>query len=190
MATKQKWVLGIDPSLTGFAVCVGASPTEYYTHRWSSHFLGSRIDARIDRMLPLVENVMELADKYRPSVVCLEGYAYSSNGSGVTERIELGGILRADLTTLDADLFEVAPMTLKKFCTGQGKGDKTAMVACMTKRWGVEFFDSDRYDAYGLCRMALCLAGLAKPETDAQRQAIDTVLRGPIKRKGAKYGRG
>ena len=184
------WVMGIDPSLTGFAVCVAESPTDFKTERWTSHFLGTGIAARIDRMLPLVENVMEVVDKYNPSVICIEGYSFGSNVSGVTERVELGGILRADLVNDNrAALYEVAPTTLKKFCTGTGKGDKVAMIACMTKRWGVEFFDSDRYDAYGLTRMALCLAELVEPESDAQRQAIESVLRGP-KAKGVKrHGR-
>lgn len=178
--TESNWVAGIDPSLSGFAVVCMNGDKEFVDRRWTSHFLGSRVDARMDRMLPLIESVMEVLDKYRPRVVCIEGYSHMSQGRGINERIELGGVLRADLHTADyCDIYEVAPMCLKKFCTGTGKGDKTAMIAVMTKRWGVEFFDSDRYDAYGLARMALCISGLAKPGTVPQRQAIETVLRGP-----------
>lgn len=173
-------VMGLDPSLTGFAACAARSPDDFTTQRWTSHFLGHRIDSRIDRMLPLVELVMEFVDTHQPTVICIEGYSYASNGRGNNERIEMGGILRADLVAYGkAELWEVAPMSLKKFCTGSGKGDKIGMVATMTKRWGVEFFDSDRYDAYGLARMALCLAGMSQAENDAQRQAIESVRRGP-----------
>ncbi len=186
---KQKCVLGIDPSLTGFAAVIAWDATDYKHWRWSSQFLGKGIEARMDRMLPLIESVMQVAEQFKPSVIAIEGYSYAANGSGTTERVEMGGILRADLITLGVPVHEVQPMTLKKFCTGSGKGDKTAMIACITRRWNVEFFDSDRYDAYGLARMALCLAELAEPENDAQRQAIETVKRGPLKVKGLRNGR-
>lgn len=177
-------VIGIDPSLTGFAICVMDASKDYETKRWTTHFLGNRVDARMDRVLPLIECVMEVVDEAKPKVIAIEGYSYGSNDRGNVERIEMGGILRADLHTLaDCEVFEVAPMTLKKFCTGKGKGNKVAMIVAMTKRWGVEFGDDDRYDAYGLARMALCLAGLSKPGTAPQRESVESVLRGPRKKK-------
>ena len=188
MARNINCVAGIDPSLTGFAVCVMTSDGLFDTKRWCTHYLGHRVDSRMDRMLPLVEEVIDYLDQWTPQIICIEGYAFGSNARGTMERIELGGILRADLhVSTSAVIHEVAPMTLKKFCTGSGKGDKTAMIAQITKKWRVEFEDSDRYDAYGLARLAMCLAGLSRPGTTAQRQAVDTVLRGPNpkKRRGA-----
>src|SRR5690606_30603766 len=72
--------------------------------------------------------------------IYLEGYSYGSKGAAVTSICEFGGILRSYLLdTHDAPLLEVAPTTLKKFCTGKGAGKKEMVIAHLMKRYDVEF---------------------------------------------------
>ncbi len=177
-------VMGIDPSLTGLAICVIAG-VEVTTQRFTSSPEGRAVRSRIARYLHLSDLVMQVAERYGPRLVLLEGYSYGSQRSASIDQAELGGFLRGDLCELKADILEVAPATLKKFATGRGAGTKVALVAAVAVRWRVQFATDDEYDAYALARMARCLAGLDEPETQAQRQACETVLNGrQLKRTG------
>ncbi len=49
----------------------------------------------------------------------------------------------------------IAPGTLKKFVTGDGRAKKDLMLLKVYKKWGVEFSDDNLADAYGLARHAL-----------------------------------
>ncbi len=49
----------------------------------------------------------------------------------------------------------VAPGTLKKFVTGDGRAKKDLMLLKVYKKWGVEFDDDNLADAYSLARFAL-----------------------------------
>lgn len=179
-------VMGIDPSLTGMAVCVLGDDL-VVTERFSSSPEGRTVRARIARYTHLTDLVMQVAERHTPRLVLLEGYSYGSEGSAKLYQAELGGFLRGDLCTLEADILEVAPGTLKKFATGKGVGTKVAVVAAVALRWGVQFATDDEYDAYALARMARCLAGLEEPANKAQCEACNTVLNGCMakRKKGA-----
>lgn len=182
-------VMGIDPSLTGMAICFalpGDVGTQFLSWRFSSKPRGRSIRARIDRYAELTDLVMQATDRHPPSLVVLEGYSFASQGSAHLDLAELGGFLRGDLCSLDADLLECSPMTLKKFATGKGKGNKIQMVAAITRRWDVGFATDDEYDAYALARIALCIAGIEPAENIAQKEAVETVLNGRTRKvKGA-----
>lgn len=173
-------VMGIDPGLTGLAVCC-ATPAvdgaDFEVQLFTSKPRGDSVRARIDRYCELADLVMQVTDRFHPSLVLLEGYSYASQGSSKT-LAEFGGVLRTELCELDADILEVSPMTLKKFATGKGSGNKIQMVAAITLRWGVGFGTDDEYDAYALARMGACIGHLIEPDTMAQREAIQTVLNG------------
>jgi Holliday junction resolvasome RuvABC endonuclease subunit len=126
--------------------------------------------------MELIDLVMRVAERFKPQLILIEGYAFKSERS--TSQAEFGGCLRWELTTLGADILEVAPVNLKQFATGVGKGDKTRLIAAVAHRWGVEFATDDEYDAYALARMAACIAELEPTTTEAQRKAIATVLGG------------
>jgi Holliday junction resolvasome RuvABC endonuclease subunit len=49
----------------------------------------------------------------------------------------------------------IAPGTLKKFVTGDGRAKKDLMLLKVFKKWGVEFADDNLADAYSLARLAL-----------------------------------
>ena len=49
----------------------------------------------------------------------------------------------------------IAPGTLKKFVTGDGRCKKDLILLKTYKKWGIEFSINDLADAYGLARMAL-----------------------------------
>lgn len=174
--------IGIDPSLTGTAVCIGNGLDYHEVTRFTSEAVGYKVAARTERYEDLVARVMMPIEAVAMvgntiDAICIEGYAHNKNPRVTIELAEYGGILRFHLIAFCKNIWQPAPTTLKKFCSGRGDGKgKTAVIAALTHSYGVNFRTDDEYDAFGLYRMALCLAGAAEPKGRAQREAIDAVL--------------
>jgi Holliday junction resolvasome RuvABC endonuclease subunit len=187
MTDVAKNILAIDASLTSTAVIQGGADTDSYSLAvFSSLPCGKNAAGRVARYDDLVARIMDWIGDVPIAAVYIEGYSYNSHQGG--EMLgEYGGILRWHLVELTPRIFEVAPSTLKKFCTGVGKGTKDMIAAHLTKRYGVLLSSNDEYDAYGLYRLGLVAEGLAEPEIAAQREAVDTVLgiQSPKKKKPA-----
>lgn len=167
-------VAGIDPSLTNTAVVLGAGE-KFACKTFSSRPSAASVAARIGRCMQLVDGILEFVVENAVEIVCVEGYSYGSNMPGHHTIVEFGGLLRYRLLPHCA-IYEVAPATLKKFATGKGNGKKIGMISCLTKRYGVEFHSDDEFDAFGLYRLALCVAGSVEAETRAQAEAIKKVV--------------
>jgi Holliday junction resolvasome RuvABC endonuclease subunit len=94
----------------------------------------------------------------------MEGYAYSPFGhtkSGSTfvagkpsEIGELGGVVKLFLFKHNIRVVSVAPTTLKKWITGEGRGEKNMMLLKAFKKWGIEFSNDHECDSYGLATIA------------------------------------
>lgn len=187
-------IVGIDPSLTGLAVCTYYDNGEYGMQTFSSE-PATTLEARLERYVYLARKAIDDIPKDCP--VFLEGYSFGSRGSAVLTMAEFGGVFRFLLSRrayvragsyfVDAlGITEVPPTCLKKFVTGKGTADKTAMAMGAYKRWSVEFRTNDEVDAYSLARMGACVLGWEEPANDKQREAIAS-LRGekPAKKKKA-----
>lgn len=175
MSNQPKIVCGIDPSLTGFAACVGTSLTDFRIERWISKPEGVSVDARMRRYEYLISDFrgwLALA----PDVVMLEGYSYGSTGSVIT-LAEFGGVLRFCLTGFcdPQEVYEVSPHSLKKYTTGSGGGDKTAMISAISSQYGHQWPKNDHYDAFALYVMALHHAGQLDKTTAHQRDELAKV---------------
>jgi len=186
-------VIGIDPSLTGSAIAVlvndlGSKLIYPLVYRYGSEALGTDIRSRNKRNHLLIDKLACHLPKYPPTVVCIEGYSMGSKGSALTNISEFGGMLRDCLCTTYPEnytrIYEVAPSTLKKFVTGKGNSKgKTGVISAIAKKYGMEFETDDEYDAYGLARIALCLAGLVEPEGNAQKEVVGRLLHPIVKQK-------
>lgn len=177
-------VIGLDPSLTGTGVVV----MDGFGHLvdlkvFSSKACGSKVHERMERFNRLVESVRSIVAAENPSIICIEGYSYGSSTGGVSDRVEYGGLLRHMLWRFGhIEIHEVVPTSLKKWSTGKGKGDKTPVIAALTKRYGVVFESDNEYDAYALARIALQIEGHEAPENVPQSEVINTVLHGSAKK--------
>jgi Holliday junction resolvasome RuvABC endonuclease subunit len=169
-------IVGIDPSLSGTAVCV-YSPSQV-TQPWTAVFSSkptTGLAGRIARFQDLTRRVVAVVSESGAEAVFIEGHSFGSQGKGTLDRAEYRGILSAALLAVCGTVYEVPPLTLKLFVTGKGKGDKTAMITACVKRYGVEYGSDDEYDAYGLCRLGACVLGWEKPATEAQVRAMGKV---------------
>lgn len=172
-------ILAIDPSLTGTAVVRGDGK-DFEVRKFGSTNEGDNVAARIARYDALVDKIVTwLSDRTYYDAIYIEAYSYGSNDARAKFSAEYGGLLRWCLLDLLADgdrFFEVAPMTLKKFVTGVGKGGKENVIAHIVKRYGVMLDGNDEYDAFGLYQLGLVAEGISEPLMQAQREAADKVL--------------
>jgi Holliday junction resolvasome RuvABC endonuclease subunit len=169
-------VCGIDLSLTNTAVCVGSSDSHVMQCFHAGKPAGS-VHGRTARFEALVDQIVRFIEENGPvGLVAIEGYSYGSVGGQAWDRAEYRGILNFHLIEMATHIYEVAPMMLKKFCAGKAGPGKAMVIGALTRDYGVAFTTDDAYDAFGLFRMGLCLAGYAEPRTRAQRECIDTVL--------------
>ena len=178
-------VIGVDPSLTQTALVIGTSPTDFRVSFHRSKPLGDTVRHRVQRYDNLVASVrkeIELAtinvpfvdinqNEFNPCRIFVESYAY---GAKINREIlgEFGGILRWNLVDFDKDLAEVPILSLKKFTTGKGAGQKDQMQMFCLKNWGYQPANNDECDAYCLYRLGLCVCGLDEPTNQAQREVV------------------
>jgi crossover junction endodeoxyribonuclease RuvC len=171
-----KTVVGLDPSLTGTAVCVAGSEPMRFTSKPTDGLMD-----RISRYLVLARCVEDNIPV--GALVMLEGYSFASSGNAGRWLAEYGGILRQVLLRITPHVIEVTPGLLKKFATGKYQSDKEVVRAHVAKRWGIIHETSDETDAFVLAQIGLCYSGQQEPDNAAQREVIETLKNGPVKKK-------
>ncbi len=148
-----KWAIGIDPSLTGFAVA-GWTPEKFWTERYRSKLRG--VQRLVDISFWLIDR-LDVMTEYDVGMICMEGYSFGAKSSREVLG-ELGGVIKVALyqalpepacyPTL------VPPPTLKKWTTGAGNCSKDQMMLGVYKKWGFDPPNNDEADAYALARLA------------------------------------
>lgn len=166
--------IGIDPSLTGTAVCFYTPGQEMQpqTKRYSS-LPRPGLDGRIARYLGLISKIVRPCIVAKPGIILIEGYSYGSKGKAILDIAEFGGLLRHRLLDeFECPIIEVPPATLKKWATGKGNANKVVMVTELVRRYGIGYDTDDEYDAYGLARMAAQVVGWDGGETANQSGVV------------------
>jgi Holliday junction resolvasome RuvABC endonuclease subunit len=148
---RDPMFVGMDPSYNGFAIVVLDKDANIIEQK----LFGSNSEETEDRLMEL-----EKEFKFIPNIVCLhsvciEGPSYASNGAFVLQMGALHFMIRIMLKKREINYSIIAPGTLKKFVTGDGRAKKDLMLLKVFKKWGVEFADDNLADAYSLARLAL-----------------------------------
>jgi Holliday junction resolvasome RuvABC endonuclease subunit len=161
LGSNQTVTIGIDQSLTGFALSVVSVefPQQHVTWVYKSPYRGVQ---RLDDIYSWFYNKLAEIHKNGNTVVnvAMEGTVLQSQAASILG--ELAGITKLALFIFfDARIkpncalpLQIPPMTLKKYATGKGTAKKQEMLLQMYKRWGVEFTDDNAADAYALARLA------------------------------------
>lgn len=179
-------VMGIDPSLAGFAYAIAVeSGNELQIHEalLKTKPSGDDVRARVDRYRLIVEPTIAAVRSLGVGLCVIEGYSFGSAGGKVSghahDRAELGGILRNALVDV-CRVVEVAPSSLKKYATGKGNADKAEVISALSRRYGRTFKSDDAADAFALLQIGLCLVGTASPENRAQQEVIAMLCGAPL----------
>lgn len=136
-------VVGLDLSIAATGVCWRVSEhAEVTTETWR----GKPADG--DRRLEVIAaTVADLVDDDTDLVV-IEDLPTHAKAAGITGMVH--GAVRVELIRSGTPYALVTPATLKKFATGKGTADKTAMAIAALKRGGREFGDDNECDAWWL----------------------------------------
>jgi crossover junction endodeoxyribonuclease RuvC len=159
LPNKTKVGIGIDQSLTGFAVTAlnKEDPTQFYTEVYKSPYRG------VQRLRDLYDYLRTFMQNYVVEDVAMEGTVLASHSALVLG--ELAATVKLCLLdNFDILPLQVPPMTLKKFASGKGTSKKQEMLLQIFKRYGVEFNDDNAADSYGLSRIA---AGIEVSDIEA-----------------------
>lgn len=152
-------VMGLDLSLrhTGVAV-IGAGYELLYTgviHTPATH-KNSEIDCIVcgslqrDKLIPIIR-------RFCPDIAVIEGPSYGShaNASRAAQLWQATGIVKAAVVESGAEIVIVAPASLKKGITGDGRADKDKMIRTIEERFGFGLKDHNAVDAFALAALYL-----------------------------------
>lgn len=160
-------VLAIDPSLAGCAVATAVGGQDAVVQRIKTkpvprvevHGRDPVRDVRgaVHRYRAIADRIATIARRGSSlDLVLIEGYAFVDGNAGELDRIELGGVIRDRLADV-APIVEVAPATLKKFATGNGRASKDEMIGALASRHMHAFTSNDEADAFALLMLGLCV---------------------------------
>jgi len=154
-------VIGLDLSLTGTGIAdhKGVTSTVVTT---SKQPIGKRLELIHDA----IRQKLVLAD-----LVVIEDLPTHAHAAGLTGKVH--GVAHLACWHAQVPVLTITPATLKKYATGRGNADKTAMAIAALKRSGREFASDDECDAWWLRLAGLDLLGhpaVVLPQT--QRDAL------------------
>lgn len=147
--------IGIDQSLTGFAVSIvnADDVSQHCTWVYKSPYNG------VQRLDDISEWLVEKIHVYPVNDIAMENTVRASYAALVlgelaaTVKLTLWRLFDASYQIAGTPLL-IAPTMVKKFAAGSGTAKKTEMLLQIYKRWGVEFSDDNAADAYALARIA------------------------------------
>lgn len=156
-------VVGLDLSLTATGVARIGHDREADGLRVSTQVLGSKaagdaVHARADRLTDLAASIVHATMLWgRPSLVCIERPAYSSNSGSVTDRAGLWWLVVARMVRgQHVPVVDVVNNHLKAYATGKGNAAKDAVLAETVRRYGVlvpTLADNNEADALQLAAL-------------------------------------
>lgn len=169
---NQEVAIGIDQSLTGFALSVVSIefPQQHKTWVFKSEFRGTQRLADIRNWLQDMWLMFPL-EGWIVKDVAMEGTVLASQSALVLG--ELSATVKLTLWDKSILPLQIPPMTLKKYATGKGTAKKQEMLLQIYKRWSVEFSDDNAADAYSLGRLA------ARAAVDAVEREIIEKIKDP-----------
>lgn len=153
-------IIGVDPSLqkTGVSVKRDGEPLKMFLIDKRKRDKKQK-DIDPGRMVAIAEEIAKLADTCEPVILCIEEHGGQTGyASG---NIALHWLIRVELAkTCNSRALLVAPATLKKFVTGNGRAEKGEIGAHIIKRWGEEIGDNllqeDALESFALLKFAQC----------------------------------
>lgn len=105
-------------------------------------------------------DIEKLILQYSVRLVTIEGYSYSVRSAHSALLHELNALIKNSCYELSIPIIVIQPMTLKKFVTGIGKGQKEEIIEAIQNNWFVKFDvkkENDLADALSLAILGSCL---------------------------------
>ena len=170
---RKRCVVGIDPSLTGFAMVAMYENGTTVEKELSTKAPKVRsLSNRMKRIDYLTDAAEEFVREHVCELCVIEAYAFGAKGRSVFDLAELGGLLRSKVIGYPDSTVEVSPTTLKRFLTGRGNANKMDVMQKLVRRFDREFKTDNIADAFGLAFLASLVVGFRKPASQFERDAV------------------
>lgn len=165
--------IGFDFSLcaTGYVVLKDGQITRKGT------ILTTPKEANEDRLVHIADTAVQLINDFDPEQVAAEGQAHAK--FGVAALAQVHGAFKYAMKKAEREMpVYVAPSTLKKFCTGSGRGEKSDVKMAVLEKWGEKLTDNNVCDAYVVARIAGAVHGGLPAKFDYERECLKVVIKG------------
>lgn len=160
-------VVGLDLSISGTgAAYESASGLAVETWKLPAT-LGDR------RLMTISDRVNTITWDTKPDLFVIEGPVMRSQAASVSGMVH--GAVRCALMAAGVPYVLMPPATLKKYATGKGNADKTAMALALYKRAGLEYADDNQVDAWLL--RAAGLQHLGHPIVDLPAAQVEVLAK-------------
>lgn len=139
-------VIGVDPSIRSTGVCWNRLASAAIKYDKNKVLWGGE-----QRIQLITAEIINICRVYESDLVVIEDILNTGKNAGnAIINGMLQGAIRYKMMSEGFDYLVVNPTTLKKFATGKGNADKTAMALAAYQRDGIEFNTSDECDAWWL----------------------------------------
>lgn len=132
-------IMGLDLSIAATGVCLPDGGT--YT-------IIGKADDKDHRLVIIRDRISQDITDHGVDVAVIEDLPTHAHGAGITGMVH--GAVKTMLMDLGVPYVRVTAATLKKFATGKGNANKTAMILAAFKRGNREFTDDNQCDAWWL----------------------------------------
>lgn len=163
-------IVALDLSLNSTGVASTVDYVPPYVDTWTLRndlTLYERLRWVRDRIRLIVAGPHEQAD-----LVAIEGQSFGSSKSYARENAELAGLVKMDLYEAGIPFVLIAPSSLKKYATGNGRADKDAVFQQAIRRGNREFDSKDASEAWWMWQMASAHYGLPHVPMPALNRAV------------------
>jgi len=170
------FVLGIDPSLTESGIIGLRNGSIELSHLIKTKRTGDTPMLELDRLETIVNEIIFIADKYKPDAIVIEGMAFMARNT--TALLQLSGLnyMMRHYLFPKYKTFIVPPTTLKKFITGKGNSPKEMMLLEVYKRYKKSFDNNNTCDAFCLAKLGEALINKDDPKlTKAQTEVVSLI---------------
>jgi Holliday junction resolvasome RuvABC endonuclease subunit len=146
--------IGIDPSLTGFALTAIAARSDHF-ESWVYKSPNKGVERLVDIRDWLNKTASDLEDSgHRIKDIAIESGVYHSQSAAVLGELSATVKLwaRGRLGVPSYPL-QVPPTSVKKFATDRGNAKKAEVMLSIYRKWQVEFPDDNMADSYVIARI-------------------------------------
>jgi crossover junction endodeoxyribonuclease RuvC len=175
---KNKYIglsIGIDPSLCESGVVGIRNGKVVFSHLVKSKKAGDTPILETERLRTIVDEIIFILDKHKPSVVTMESIAFMArNTTALAQLCGINYMLR-DVIYKKYMLYMVTPTGLKKFITGKGNCAKELMLLETYKKYKVSFTNNNSCDAYGLAQIGDALINKDLKLTKPQGEVVESL---------------
>jgi crossover junction endodeoxyribonuclease RuvC len=144
-------ILGVDPGSTATGYGIIAKNGSRSGHVASGVIRVSAALSHAKRLWKIHQSLDKVVREHKPDVMVVESLFHFKNSQSLMKLSQVRGVILLLGESHGLEIFEYAPMEIKKGLTGYGKADKTQMIFMVAKILGLPALkSSDQADALAM----------------------------------------